>query len=125
MSLGTILLISSHPDSRRRPSHVAACPQLGLRPKWNRRVRAGGRDRPVLDGAPVNPRRDGGLFFEELTMRYALATTCFVLGAALAPVAAYAADGDTDRANPRTVRQGLGHHDQDQDEAGRGTRRQR
>ena len=36
-------------------------------------------------------------------MRYALATTCFVLGAALAPVAAYAAaDGDTDRANPAT-----------------------
>ncbi len=34
-------------------------------------------------------------------MRYALATTCFVLGAALAPVAAYAADGDTDRANPK------------------------
>ena len=35
-------------------------------------------------------------------MRYALATTCFVLGAALAPVAAYAADGDADRANPAT-----------------------
>ena len=35
-------------------------------------------------------------------MRYALATTCFVLGAALAPVAAYAADSDTDRANPAT-----------------------
>ena len=34
-------------------------------------------------------------------MKYALATTCFVLGAALAPVAAYAADGDTDRANPK------------------------
>ena len=34
-------------------------------------------------------------------MRYALATTCFVLGAALAPVAAYAADGDTDRADPK------------------------
>ena len=34
-------------------------------------------------------------------MRYALATTCFVLGAALAPVAAYAADGDADRANPK------------------------
>jgi len=34
-------------------------------------------------------------------MRYALATTCFVLGAALAPAAAYAADGDTDRANPK------------------------
>ena len=34
-------------------------------------------------------------------MRYALATTCFVLGAALAPVAAHAADGDTDRANPK------------------------
>jgi len=35
-------------------------------------------------------------------MRYALATTCFVLGAALAPVAAHAADGDADRANPAT-----------------------
>ena len=34
-------------------------------------------------------------------MRYALATTCFVLGAALAPVAAYAGDGDTDRADPK------------------------
>ena len=34
-------------------------------------------------------------------MRYALATTCFVLGAALAPVAAYAADADADRANPK------------------------
>ena len=35
-------------------------------------------------------------------MTYALATTCFELGAALAPVAAYAADGDADRANPAT-----------------------
>ena len=33
-------------------------------------------------------------------MRYALATSCFLIGAALAPVAAYAADGDKDRANP-------------------------
>ena len=33
-------------------------------------------------------------------MKIALATTCFVIGAALAPVAAHAADGDADRANP-------------------------
>lgn len=34
-------------------------------------------------------------------MKYRLATTCFVIGAMLAPVAAYA-DGDTDRADPAT-----------------------
>jgi hyperosmotically inducible protein len=33
-------------------------------------------------------------------MRYKLATACFVMGSVLAPVAAYAADSDTDRANP-------------------------
>ena len=32
-------------------------------------------------------------------MRNSIATTCFVLGTMLAPVAAYA-DGDADRANP-------------------------
>ena len=35
-------------------------------------------------------------------MRNAIATTCLVLGTMLAPVAAFAADGDTDRANPAT-----------------------
>ena len=35
-------------------------------------------------------------------MKYKLATACFVIGATLAPVAAYAADSDTDRANPAT-----------------------
>lgn len=35
-------------------------------------------------------------------MRYKLATTCFVIGSALAPVAAYAADSDTDRSKPAT-----------------------
>lgn len=35
-------------------------------------------------------------------MRYKLATTCFVIGSVLAPVAAYAADGDTDRSRPKT-----------------------
>ena len=35
-------------------------------------------------------------------MKYKLATTCFVIGATLAPVAAYAADSDTDRAKPAT-----------------------
>lgn len=35
-------------------------------------------------------------------MKYKLATTFFVIGAMLAPVAAYAADSDTDRANPAT-----------------------
>jgi hyperosmotically inducible protein len=34
-------------------------------------------------------------------MKYGLATTCFVIGAMLAPVAAYA-DGDADRADPAT-----------------------
>jgi hyperosmotically inducible periplasmic protein len=33
-------------------------------------------------------------------MKYKLATTCFVIGTVLAPVAAYAADSDTDRSNP-------------------------
>jgi hyperosmotically inducible protein len=33
-------------------------------------------------------------------MRYKLATTCFVIGAVLAPVAVYAADSDTDRSKP-------------------------
>jgi hyperosmotically inducible protein len=33
-------------------------------------------------------------------MKYKLATTCFVIGSMLAPVAAYAADSDTDRSNP-------------------------
>ena len=39
---------------------------------------------------------------EELTMRHAIATTCLVIGTAMAPLAAFAADGDTDRANPET-----------------------
>ena len=34
-------------------------------------------------------------------MRFKLATTCFVIGSVLAPFAAYAADSDTDRSNPR------------------------
>jgi hyperosmotically inducible protein len=33
-------------------------------------------------------------------MKYKLATTCFVIGSVLAPFAAYAADGDTDRSKP-------------------------
>ena len=36
------------------------------------------------------------------SMGYKLATTCFVIGATLAPIAAYADDSDTDRANPAT-----------------------
>jgi len=32
-------------------------------------------------------------------MRFKLATTCFVIGSALTPFAAYAADSDTDRSN--------------------------
>ena len=35
-------------------------------------------------------------------MKYTLATTCFVIGAMLAPVAAYAEDTDADRPNPAT-----------------------
>ena len=34
-------------------------------------------------------------------MKHALAASCIVIGTMLAPVAAYAADGDTDRANPK------------------------
>jgi hyperosmotically inducible protein len=33
-------------------------------------------------------------------MKYKLATACFVIGSVLAPFAAYAADGDTDRSKP-------------------------
>lgn len=36
----------------------------------------------------------------ESIMKVKLATTCFVIGTVLAPVAAYAADSDTDRSNP-------------------------
>ena len=35
-------------------------------------------------------------------MKYKLATTCFVIGTVLAPVAGYAADSDTDRSKPAT-----------------------
>jgi hyperosmotically inducible protein len=35
-------------------------------------------------------------------MKFKLATTCFVIGSVLAPVAAYAADGDKDRSKPVT-----------------------
>lgn len=35
-------------------------------------------------------------------MKYKLATTCLVIGTVLAPVAAYAADSDTDRSKPAT-----------------------
>jgi hyperosmotically inducible protein len=35
-------------------------------------------------------------------VKYKLATTCFVIGSILAPVAAFAADGDTDRSKPAT-----------------------
>jgi hyperosmotically inducible protein len=35
-------------------------------------------------------------------MKLKLATTCFVIGAVLAPVASYAADPDTDRSKPAT-----------------------
>ena len=35
-------------------------------------------------------------------MNYKLATTCFVIGAVLAPVAAFATDSDTDRSHPTT-----------------------
>jgi hyperosmotically inducible periplasmic protein len=33
-------------------------------------------------------------------MKFKLATTCFVIGSALAPIAAFAADSDTDRSKP-------------------------
>ena len=35
-------------------------------------------------------------------MKIKLATSCFVIGTLLAPVAAFAADGDTDRTHPMT-----------------------
>ena len=37
-----------------------------------------------------------------MPMKLKLAATCFVIGAALAPVAIYAADSDTDRNKPAT-----------------------
>ena len=36
----------------------------------------------------------------ESTVKFKLATTCFVVGTVLASVAAHAADSDTDRSNP-------------------------
>ena len=33
-------------------------------------------------------------------MKFKLATTCFVIGSVLAPIAAFAADSDTDRSKP-------------------------
>jgi len=33
-------------------------------------------------------------------MKYKLATSCFVIGSVLAPIAAYATDSDTDRSKP-------------------------
>ena len=33
-------------------------------------------------------------------MKFKLATTCFVIGSVMAPVAAYSADSDTDRSKP-------------------------
>jgi hyperosmotically inducible protein len=35
-------------------------------------------------------------------MKFKLATACFVIGAVLAPIAAHAADGDSDRSHPAT-----------------------
>jgi hyperosmotically inducible periplasmic protein len=35
-------------------------------------------------------------------MKYKLATTCFIIGSVLVPIAAYAADSDTDRTKPAT-----------------------
>jgi hyperosmotically inducible protein len=35
-------------------------------------------------------------------MKNKLATTCFIIGSVLVPVAAYAADSDTDRSKPET-----------------------
>jgi len=39
---------------------------------------------------------------QEIGMQHKLATTCFVISAMLAPIAASAADSDADRANPAT-----------------------
>src|SRR5512139_1776423 len=39
---------------------------------------------------------------EEIGMKNKLATSCFVIGATLAPVAVHAADQDADRADPAT-----------------------
>ena len=43
------------PDSGRRPAHVAARSQLGLRSQRHRRRHTDNRNRPVLAGAPVIP----------------------------------------------------------------------
>ena len=39
---------------------------------------------------------------QEICMKYKIATTCFVIGAMLAPVATYAEDADADRPNAAT-----------------------
>jgi hyperosmotically inducible periplasmic protein len=40
-------------------------------------------------------------------MKYKLATTCFVIGSVLAPVAAYAADSDKDRSAKTVVKESV------------------
>ena len=52
-------------------------------------------------------------------MRTTLAASCLVIGAMLAPAAAYAADRRYRPRQSEAVRQGLGHYDQDQGEASR------
>jgi hyperosmotically inducible protein len=49
-----------------------------------------------------NPAQSRRRHIEESGMNYKLATTLFVIGSVLAPVAAYAADSDTDRSKPAT-----------------------
>jgi hypothetical protein len=48
------------PDAHPRHARLAARSQLGLPSQWSRRCGTVNRDRPVLDGAPVIPRGDGG-----------------------------------------------------------------
>ena len=45
-----------------------------------------------------------GYFFEEISMKMKLVTSCFVMGALLAPVVGHTADADmdTDRSHPKT-----------------------
>jgi hypothetical protein len=62
MSLGTILLIVVILMLLGVLPHLAARSKLGLRSQWNPRCRIGDRNRPVVDGAPVTPRGDGGMY---------------------------------------------------------------
>src|ERR1039457_2691804 len=60
-----------------------------------------GTHRQVLETA-ASFESPTALLEKERTMKIKLATSCFVIGTLLGPVAAFAAEGDTDRTHPMT-----------------------